>query len=107
MLLQDGCADVFPLLGRQNKSGVLKLRNPPAAGDLWLTNGLVVRVEDRGRDGPGRLGELVGRAGFLSRPALVGALGVQTAGAELKLVDDWIDERRTQLDAVDARVFAA
>ncbi len=77
LLLQDGCADVFQLLGRQNKSGVLKLRNPPAAVDIWLTNGMVVRVEDRGRDVRGRLGELLVRAGFLSRPALLEALGVQ------------------------------
>ncbi|HWS27247.1 MAG TPA: lyase family protein, partial [Xanthomonadales bacterium] len=67
------------------------------------------------RDAYREIGESVMAGAFVpDRAALsathtggLGALGLQTAGAELKLVDDWIDERRTQLDAVDARVFAA
>ncbi len=37
----------------------------------------------------------------------LGALGLDSVAAELKAVDQWIDERRQMLDAVDARVFAS
>jgi len=37
----------------------------------------------------------------------LGALGLDSAASELKAVESWIDERRKQLDAVDARVFAS
>ncbi len=36
----------------------------------------------------------------------LGALGLDSVAAELKAVDQWIEARRTRLDAVDARVFA-
>jgi argininosuccinate lyase len=37
----------------------------------------------------------------------LGALGLDSVAAELKALDQWIDERRQTLDAVDARVFAS
>lgn len=77
LIQQDGCADVFQLLGRQNKTGLLKLRNPPNAVDIWIHQGMVMRVEDRTRNPRERLGELLVRAGLLSRQNLKEALATQ------------------------------
>ena len=67
------------------------------------------------RDAYREIGEAVMAGTFVpDRAALsathtggLGALGLEIAAAELKLADDWIDERRKQLDAVEARVFAS
>lgn len=80
LLLQDGCADVFQLLGRQNKAGLLRLRAAPQGVDLWIASGLVLRVEDRTREVGNRLGELLVRAGLLSRQQLQEALTRQQKG---------------------------
>lgn len=80
LLLQDGCADVFQLLGRQNKTGLLRLRAVPQSVDIWLTNGLVVRAEDRTREESQRLGEMLVRASLLTRAQLTQALERQARG---------------------------
>ncbi|MEW5852246.1 MAG: DUF4388 domain-containing protein [Myxococcota bacterium] len=72
-----GCADVFQLMGQGNKTGLLKLRSQRAAVDIWFQNGNVVRVEDMSRDPRHRLGELLVRAGLISREMLTDALAVQ------------------------------
>lgn len=74
LLLADGCADVMQLLGRQNKTGLLRLRAPPQKVDIWISSGMVVRVEDRARSINHRLGELLVRGGLLSRQQLQEAL---------------------------------
>ena len=82
ILTKDGCMDVFQLLGRQNKIGVLKLRSGTEAPDIFLHLGLVVRVENKTRHGRDRLGEMLVRAGLLSRPALQEALAVQRSSGK-------------------------
>ncbi|MBI5495608.1 MAG: DUF4388 domain-containing protein [Deltaproteobacteria bacterium] len=77
ILEKDGCADVIQLLGRQNKSGLLRLRAPPRAVDIWMHNGLLIRVEDKQRDVKHRLGEMLVRAGLITRAALLDALNMQ------------------------------
>ncbi|MBK9655494.1 MAG: argininosuccinate lyase [Rhodanobacteraceae bacterium] len=67
------------------------------------------------RDAYRQIGEAVMAGRFVpDRAALsathtggLGALGLDSAASELKAVESWIDERRKQLDAVDARVFAS
>lgn len=77
VLGDDGCADVFQLLGRQRKNGVLCLRSRMASVDLWLRGGLVLRVEDLARQDRHRLGEMLRRAGLVSQDALQEALARQ------------------------------
>lgn len=77
VLGDEGCSDVFQLLGRQNKVGVLELRNRYGAVDIWLNAGVAVRVDDMNREEKWRLGELLIRAGLITQQQLLDALAAQ------------------------------
>lgn len=103
LLQRDGCADVVQLLGRQNKTGVLRLRSSPEATDIWIQNGLIIRVDNLSKDARHRLGELLIRAGLLSRQALDHALDLQKASGKRLgsvLMEAGYVDRKTLIDFV-------
>ena len=102
VLQRDGCADVFQLLGRQNKTGVLRLRGNPEGADIWIHLGAVIRVDNVSKEGP-RLGELLMRAGLLSQEALDHALEMQKASGKRLgsvLMEAGYVDRHTLIDFV-------
>ncbi|MBI5497424.1 MAG: DUF4388 domain-containing protein [Deltaproteobacteria bacterium] len=63
-------ADVFQLLGRQRRSGVLRVTSLEDSLDMWMEEGLVRRVDARRRPIPARLGQRVLRAGLVDSAGL-------------------------------------
>jgi hypothetical protein len=72
-----GIAEILQLIGQQAKSGVLHLNSRDEEVHVAMADGCVVSAEDARRAPKHRLGELLVRAGILSREGLDDALETQ------------------------------
>lgn len=72
-----GIADILQLIGHQNKSGVLTVKNSDRQVDIYFSDGDVVRAESATRDNRDLLGRMLVRAQVLSEEQIGRALEVQ------------------------------
>jgi hypothetical protein len=72
-----GIAEILQLIGQQAKSGVLHLKNQDDEIHVQMAEGSVIRAECSTRKAREKLGELLVRAGLISREQLTAALEAQ------------------------------
>jgi hypothetical protein len=70
-------ADIFQLIGVQQKDGVLKLKDNERAIDVFFIKGKIVGAESTVRDRKEHIGEMLLRADLISREDLTKALNKQ------------------------------
>lgn len=72
-----GIAEILQLIGQQAKSGVLHLKSRDDEIHVQMAEGSVIRAECAARKAKDKLGELLVRAGLVSRDQLAAALEAQ------------------------------
>ena len=72
-----GLPDIFQLVGHQQKTGVLLLKDRELEVKIYFVEGNVVKAEQSSRDRADLLGNIMVRAGVISEEILEGALATQ------------------------------
>src|SRR5687768_17789286 len=72
-----GLPDIFQLVGHQQKTGVLLLKDRELEVKIYFVEGNVVKAEQASRASPDRLGNIMVRAGVISEAQLESALSTQ------------------------------
>ncbi len=72
-----GIADIFQLIGQQQKTGVLVLTRKESVVHIHFTEGSIVLAEVQNRDKSERLGQMLLEAGLLTEANLNEALRKQ------------------------------